>query len=96
MSSTSVDGEVRRIVCEQLGVADAIVTEADEIRELPGVESIKILRAITRIEARFGIELEDEVVFQVQTFRELVELIERKLGEGDEPAYVCERRAEAG
>jgi acyl carrier protein len=76
---TPIEEAVRDIVAREIALPPASVSLDASVRELPGVESIKMLRAVTRIEARFGIELDDEVVFRVTTIGDLAAVIERAL-----------------
>lgn len=50
-----------------------------ELTALPGIESIKVLRIVTRIEQRYDIELQDTVVFQIKTFGELCGLVREEV-----------------
>lgn len=50
---------------------------ATVIRELPGIESMKVLRIISKIERKFGVELDDEVVFNVGTYGDLVSALDK-------------------
>lgn len=62
---------LRQIICTELGDS-SLVFEADTaIRDLPGIESMKVLRIISKIERQFEVELSDEVVFNIGTYGEL-------------------------
>jgi acyl carrier protein len=80
--ATSIEEVARAILCKELDLPPEEVTAERDIRELPGVQSIKILRAVTRIEAHYDIELDDEAVFEVKSLAELAALIEPKLARG--------------
>ena len=54
------------------------VTPDTRIADL-GVDSLKLLRLIAKLEKRFGIELEDDVIFEVDTLRGLADVIASKL-----------------
>jgi len=41
------------------------------LRDIPGIESLKILRIILRIEEHYDIELEEQVVFSVETIENI-------------------------
>jgi acyl carrier protein len=56
--------ELKRIISEILQVPADVLTTDSKISDLPYVESIRLLRIAGKIERRFGIELENEVVFQ--------------------------------
>jgi len=63
-------------VCDELKLEPAELGVDVNLRELPGVESVKVLRVIARIERQFDCELDDEVVFRVETVQELVGAVE--------------------
>jgi acyl carrier protein len=72
--------DIRSIVADVLHVPEAEVRGGSELRVLPGMDSVKILRIVTRIERAHGIELEEDVVFKVQTLEDLEELVRRTVG----------------
>jgi len=70
-----VERTISAIVCEELKLSAEQLTSGTNLRELPGVESIKVLRIISKIERVFDVELEDDVVFRVKTVAELASAI---------------------
>jgi acyl carrier protein len=73
--STDVGQDIRSIVAEVLRIPEAEVRQGADLRGLPGMDSVKILRIVTRIERRHGIELEEDVVFNVETLADLEDLV---------------------
>lgn len=67
--------ELRAIIYKELNLEGVELTDATLIRELPGVESMKVLRIIAKIEHHFDVELSDDVVFNIGTFAELVQAL---------------------
>lgn len=65
------------IIRAELGVPQLELAPDTVIRELPGIESMKVLRIISKIEHQFGVELDDEVVFNIGTFGELTGALDR-------------------
>jgi acyl carrier protein len=63
--------EIRRIMAEVLSVSESEVDAAERLQDLPGIESIKVLRVVTKIEIRYKIELDEQVVFSIKTLDEL-------------------------
>lgn len=59
------------IICRELKLDSHQITEDTNLRELPDIDSIKILRIILSIEEQYDIELEDEVVFGVETVTDI-------------------------
>ncbi|WP_018348733.1 acyl carrier protein [Longispora albida] len=65
------------ITAEAFGVPAAELSPDRDLRGIDGVDSVKVLRAIARIEQRYDVELEDSDVFAVKTLGDLVTLIEK-------------------
>jgi len=80
-----IESRVKEILCRELKLGPEQVTETTNLRELPGIESIKILRIITFVESHYDIELEDQVIFKIETIRDTAtavrNLLEKKTGE---------------
>lgn len=62
---------LRQIICAELGDPSLVFEPETAIRDLPGIESMKVLRIISKIERQFGVELSDQVVFNIGTYGEL-------------------------
>jgi acyl carrier protein len=73
----SIEEKICSIVREELKLPREALTAQTQLRELPGVESIKILRIVAHLERAYDVELEDEVVFRVKTVAELAEAIRK-------------------
>ena len=86
MNKEKTTSEVRRIICGVLAIEEGTVAGPTPLRELPGVESIKVLRIITQIEARFAIELDEQIVFNIGTFGELVDEVAKLSAAAPSPA----------
>lgn len=71
---------LQSIICAELGAAIEFAPET-VIRELPGIESMKVLRIITKVERQFGVEMDDEVVFNMGTYGDLVTALDRARAE---------------
>lgn len=75
---TSEDQNVlTSIICAELENPGLALEPATVIRELPGIESMKVLRIISKIERKFGVELDDEVVFNIGTFGDLMGALDK-------------------
>lgn len=55
-----------------LNLSPQQVTETPRLRELPGIDSIQVLRIVTKLEKTLRIELDEQVVFSINTLQELV------------------------
>ncbi|MCG8422274.1 MAG: acyl carrier protein [Proteobacteria bacterium] len=69
-------------IAKELKVDANELSPHSNLRELPGVESIKVLRIIARIEQKYDIELVDDVVFQVNTIQDISDAVRKALDEG--------------
>jgi acyl carrier protein len=78
----TIQATVRDVVSEQLGLPPEAITATSDLRKLPGIESLKVLRIIARIERCYDIELDDEVVFGVTTVEELAVAIRDQVQAG--------------
>lgn len=72
---TALEAELCAIIAREFGVTPELVAEASSLRDTPGVESLRLLRAVTAIEKRFCIEVPDEMVFSVETVPQLAGLV---------------------
>ena len=79
--ATPVTDDVNLAICsliaEQLRLPAGEVTASSDLRNLPGVESIEILRIIAKIERKYGVEFDDQLVFKVRTVAEIASAISR-------------------
>lgn len=50
------------------------------LRDLPGADSMKMLRVVAKLERRWDVEFEDEEIFAVKTVDELVTLVRKGIG----------------
>jgi len=69
----SVAGHVQR----ELGLPEPPLAEDTVLKELPGADSVKLVRVTALLEREFGAEFEDREVFAVRTLGQLVDLVER-------------------
>ncbi len=69
------------IIRTELGDPTLSLQPETVIRELPGIESMKVLRIITKIERQFQIEMDDEVVFNMGTYGDLVSALDKARAE---------------
>lgn len=71
----AIEQIIRTLVSQELKLPPGAITHATNLRELPGIESIKVLRIIAKLENHYDIELADDVVFRISTVGELVRSI---------------------
>ncbi|MEU0247432.1 acyl carrier protein [Streptomyces sp. NPDC006235] len=67
--------EVEKAVVEALAQVLAVTPDSIDpdapLNSLPGMESVKLLRAVVRVEESCGIAVPDEMLFEAGTAREL-------------------------
>lgn len=61
----------------ELKTSPAEIGGADVLKDLPGADSMKLLRVVSKLERRWDVEFEDEAVFSAKTVDELVTLVHR-------------------
>jgi acyl carrier protein len=76
-----ITSTVTEIARAALGRPGAELAPDTDLRAVEGMDSVKVLRMIARIEQTYDIELEDEDVFGVATIAGAAALVERSLRE---------------
>jgi acyl carrier protein len=81
MVSSPQDTDYLAVVCAALAAeADPDLDGIDpewQLPLIPGLESVKALRAVVRIEDECGIAIPDDFMFETNTVRQLADLVER-------------------
>ncbi|MFI5867873.1 acyl carrier protein [Streptomyces sp. NPDC051546] len=72
---------VRAVLARSLDLDHlAVVIEPrQQLRELPGADSLGLLRAIVELEGFFSVSLDDDDVFELHTVGDLCALIARRM-----------------
>jgi acyl carrier protein len=66
---------VVRALATQAGVPAATIDTGKPLSAVPGIESVKALRAITDIEDECEVVIPDDFIFETATVRELAEFV---------------------
>jgi acyl carrier protein len=85
MSQPGIEEAIKKIVQTTLHLPDSEITSSTNLRDLPGVESIKILRIVASLEKKFDVRLDDEIVFNLSTIAELAEAVSKLVEERRSP-----------
>ncbi|TES92564.1 MAG: acyl carrier protein [Candidatus Cloacimonadota bacterium] len=73
--------EVKKVICEQLGVEESAVTEEARFIEDLGADSLDTVELIMAFEDKFDIEISDEDAEKLTKVGEAVKYLEKKLDE---------------
>ncbi|WP_069167847.1 acyl carrier protein [Nocardia altamirensis] len=72
---------VTEIAVAETGIAEADLRPDADLRGMAGVDSVRVLRMVAKIEKTFDIELEDEDVFGLSSLDDVVLVVDRALRE---------------
>ncbi|MER5540005.1 acyl carrier protein [Streptomyces mirabilis] len=82
MSLTETLGVVVRALATQAGVEPAAIDTDKPLSAVPGIESVKALRAITEIEDECDVVIPDDFLFETASVRELAQFVASLAREG--------------
>jgi acyl carrier protein len=66
-TASEITETVTEIAAAELGVPAAGLAPDTDLRAIEGIDSVKVLRMIARIERKYDVELSDEDVFALTT-----------------------------
>ncbi|WP_405163317.1 acyl carrier protein [Nocardia sp. NBC_01499] len=72
---------VTEIAAAETGIAEADLLPDVDLRGMAGVDSVRVLRMVAKIERTYDIEMEDEDVFGLSTLNDVVKVVDRALRE---------------
>jgi acyl carrier protein len=70
-----MDEEIIQIISTELGIPAGELTPGVHLRSLPGMESMKVLSIILKVEKKYGIELPDDATFRLETVGQFLDLV---------------------
>ncbi len=77
--SGTVYERVRKVVCEELGVAETEVDEGKAFQEDLGADSLDTVELVMALEEEFGISIPDDDVNNLKTVGDAVKYIESNI-----------------
>lgn len=66
---------VATAIAKELKIDELKLTPSVELRSIDGIESIKVLRIVCKVEQKYDIELQDDAVFRVNTIQDIVDAV---------------------
>lgn len=67
-----IEQAVREVIAGELQLATSDVDMSRDLRNVEGVDSVKVLRVIAKVERKYDIELADEQVFSFKSGNDVV------------------------
>jgi acyl carrier protein len=80
-TADEITATVTDIAAAEIGVPPASLAPDTDLRAIEGIDSVKVLRMIARIEREYGVELSDEDVFSLTTVEGTVSAVRAALAE---------------
>lgn len=77
MSTT--EERVKRVIAEQFGLIDAVVTGGKNIISDFGADSLDQIELVMAMEDEFEIEIEDEDAEQIETVQQAIDYMNRRI-----------------
>jgi|GEM_PF-1964847 len=74
---------VREFLGEELKITPAEISDDAVLKELPGADSVRLVRVVSRLERHWDREFDDDQVFDLHNFEDLVTLTQSYLDEGN-------------
>lgn len=82
-SRQDVLDQVRSIAAQETGLPPEQLTDDLELRKAEGIDSVKVLRVVARIEREYDVELSDEQVFAFSSISDVADAVQEALRAGD-------------
>lgn len=83
LDDAAVRAGVREQIAAELKIDPADVADDVVLKQLPGADSVRLMRIVARVERDYEVEFEDDDIFAIRTFDQLVALILREAAPGD-------------
>ncbi|GAA2529931.1 acyl carrier protein [Winogradskya humida] len=66
---------VRGYLAQEMKVEPATIADDEVLKNIPGVDSVHLLRVVSRLERHWDVEFDDEQIFASVTLTDLVTLV---------------------
>ena len=77
MATESIDDRVKKIIVDQLGVEEELVTPEASFVDYLGADSLDTVELVMALEEEFGVEIPDEDAEKITRVKEAVGYIEQ-------------------
>ncbi|GHI04054.1 hypothetical protein AQI88_07770 [Streptomyces cellostaticus] len=84
LSREEIAASTIECLATELEVSPSDIDLHDVLKGLPGADSMKLLRVVSKLERRWDAEFDDEAIFAAETVDDLITLVQKYIGE--EPA----------
>lgn len=78
---SEVETKVKEIIMDKLGTSEEKITPEASFRNDLGADSLSTVELMMELEEAFGVEIEDEEAEKIQTVKDAIEYIEKKVGD---------------
>ena len=78
---SEVETKVKEIIMDKLGTSEEKITPEASFRNDLGADSLSTVELMMELEEVFGVEIEDEEAEKIQTVKDAVGYIEKKLAD---------------
>lgn len=66
---------VATTIAKELKIDELKLTPSVELRSIDGIESIKVLRIVCKVEQKYDVELQDDAVFRANTIQDIIDAV---------------------
>lgn len=78
---SEVETKVKEIIMDKLGTSEDKITPEASFRNDLGADSLSQVELMMELEEVFGVDIEDEEAEKIQTVKDAIEYIEKKLSD---------------
>ncbi len=83
MQMTQIEGQVKKIVVEQLGVSEDEITSSSSFVDDLGADSLDTVELVMALEEVFNLEIPDDQAEKITTIKEAVDYISAHSTDGE-------------